>query len=383
MPCRVVHLTSVHHVFDTRVFHKECKTLAMAGYDVTLIAPHAEGDLMQDGVKVRAVAPPRNRRERMTRTIHQVYRAAVQENAEIYHFHDPELMPVGALLKLRGKKVIYDVHEDYTGTMNGKQWLPRGLHGPASVAVRACETTLSAAYDRIIAATPTIAQKFRPRKTRLVQNFPWSHELRCPNDLPYEKREAIAAYVGVLSDLRGLREMTQAVHLAAKEIPVKLVTAGKVIPGAKAELDDGCGNGLVEHMGLLNRPQVAGLLARAKIGLVVLHPLWNFVNAQPVKLFEYMSAGVPVIASDFPLWRRIVKSAACGILVNPLDPGAIAEAMVWLLRNPSEAAEMGVNGQRAVAENYNWEREAESLIATYAELQDRQVRVRQHFFSKT
>ena len=93
------------------------------------------------------------------------------------------------------------------------------------------------------------------------------------------------------------------------------------------------------------------------------------MSAQPNKMFEYMAAGLPVVASDFPLWRKIIQSAECGLLADPLNPAAIAEALVWLLCHPARAAQMGRNGRRAVAENYNWEREAKSLIATYAELQ--------------
>src|SRR5215471_6357396 len=369
MPCRVVHLTSVHRAFDTRIFHKECKTLAMAGYDVTLIAPHAEGDLTQDGVKLRGVTPPRNRRERIMSTVGEVYRAAVREDADIYHFHDPELMPVGGLLKLRGKRVIYDVHEDYAGTMRGKMWLPGVFQNAAAVAVSAGEAAFSATCDSVIAATPTIASKFRPRKTQLVQNFPWKNELRRTDALPYDAREPIAVYVGALADQRGLREMRKAVKLASLDVPVRLVTAGAVIPGAAAELEDDCEKGLVEHLGMLNRPQVAQLLARAKIGMVLLHPTGNYINAQPVKLFEYMSVGLPVIASDFPLWRSIVSSSGCGLLVDPLDPKAVAEAMVWLLRHPVDAVAMGRNGEQAVAETYNWERESERLISAYAHLE--------------
>jgi glycosyltransferase involved in cell wall biosynthesis len=341
----------------------------MAGYDVTLIAPHAEGDLTRDGVKLKAVVPPRDRRERIASTVPAVYRAAVRENADVYHFHDPELIPVGALLKLRGKKVIYDVHEDYAGTMKGKKWLSPLFQKAAGMAVSVGEGAFSSTCDSVIAATPTIASKFRPRNTRLVQNFPWKNELRCSHASPYETRESIAVYVGGLSDLRGLREMRQAVKLAASDVPVRLVTAGIATPGAAADLADDSENRLVEHLGMLNRPQVAQLLARARVGMVLLHPLQNYIDCQPVKLFEYMSVGLPVIASDFPLWRRIIESAGCGILVNPLDPAEIARALVWLLRHPAEAVEMGRNGERAVAEKYNWERESESLVSAYAQLE--------------
>ena len=369
MPCRVVHLTSVHPPFDVRIFHKECKSLAVGGYDVTLIAPRAEGDVIRDGVKVCAVPVPRDRRERMTRTIWQVYEAAVREKAEIYHFHDPELIPVGVLLGMRGRRVIYDVHEDYTSTVYEKQWIPALLRRPSSAAVRACEFASTAAFDRIIAATPTIAWRFRPSKTRLVQNFPRTDEFSFSDHSPYEKREAIAVYVGGLGDSKGLREMGQAIALASKKIPVKLVIAGKVISGARAEFESDRGNPLIERKGQLERAQVGELLARAKVGLVLFHPIGNHVNGQPNKMFEYMAAGLPVVASDFPLWRKIITTAECGLLADPLNPAAIAEALVWLLRHPARAAQMGRNGRRAVAEHYNWERESKSLFATYAELQ--------------
>ena len=139
--------------------------------------------------------------------------------------------------------------------------------------------------------------------------------------------------------------------------------------GTRAEFQHDRASSLVEHKGQLGRAQIAEVLGRAKVGLVLLHPTGNYVNAQPNKLFEYMSAGLPVLASDFPLWRKIVGSIKCRLVVDPLNPSAIAEALVWLFRHPAQAAEMGLNGQRAVAEKYNWERESKYLIATYAELQ--------------
>jgi glycosyltransferase involved in cell wall biosynthesis len=367
MPVRVVHLTSVHHPFDNRIYHKECRSLALAGYDVTLIATHAGGDQYEDGVRLKSIPPPANRRERMTSTIWQVWQEAVRQDAAIYHFHDPELMPVGALLKLQGKQVIYDVHEDYSGSMKGK-WIPDALTGPAAFAVSFSEATLARACDRIVAATPTIARKFPAERTRLVQNFPWLNELRQLDPLPYDQREAIAIYIGWLSDARGIGTMIEATKLAAVRHPVKLLLAGKVIPGAKAIFEEDGPNELVEYLGFLDRPRLAELIARARVGLVTLPPTGNYINAQPTKLFEYMAGGLPVIASNFPVYRSFVESSRCGLLVDPLSSTAIADALVWLLENPDEAGAMGRRGQQAVNEKYNWEHEAETLVQTYAEL---------------
>lgn len=368
MACHIVHLTSVHYAFDNRIFHKECRSLALAGYDVTLIAPHAGGDLVRDGVRLHAIKPSRHRLGRFTITMARLLFAAVRENAAIYHYHDPELMPVGWILKMFGKKVIYDVHEDYAGSMSDKQWIPAWLRNPAAVSVRVCEGIFGSTCDRVIAATPAIAEMFNSRNVSLVQNFPWSSELRGGDSEPYQQREPIAVYVGVLSDFRGLREMIAAVVQVAHKMPVKLLTGGEVKAGEKSS-GMGCETeGAVEHLGLLNRSKVAELLARARMGLVVLHPIKNYVVSQPTKLYEYMSAGIPVIASDFPVWRQIVQSSKCGLLVDPLDPQAIANAIEWLLSHPAEAEAMGRSGQRAVAERFNWEREARSLLAVYKSL---------------
>jgi glycosyltransferase involved in cell wall biosynthesis len=140
------------------------------------------------------------------------------------------------------------------------------------------------------------------------------------------------------------------------------------LPTRMLEADRG---GRIRYSEWLDRKEVSEMLSQARVGLAVLEPLENYLGALPTKLFEYMGAGVPVVASDFPLWREIVDGAGCGLLVDPLDPAAIAEAVNWLLRNPTQAEDMGEAGRAAVLDRYSWDTEAVSLMGVYAQLGDR------------
>lgn len=368
MPSRkVCHLTTAHPPFDVRIFHKECKTLLEGGYEVFLAACHAE-DTFRDGINVKALPKPRDRRERMTKTIWLAYKRALETSAQIYHFHDPELIPVGLLLKGKGKTVLYDVHEDYPKSIisSDRNWLPQALKRPASWITAAFERIGAFFFDGVVAATPAIARRFVTSRTIVVNNYPFLNELRSINSLPYDQRPQSIIYVGLASERRGIKEILMALGLMPANISCRLLLAG-VFDSAELETEmqrlsewD-----YVDYRGWLTRPDVSALMGEARAGLVTFHPIENHTEAQPNKLFEYMSAGIPVIASDFPLWREIVKVNQCGLLVDPLDPKDIAKAILWLLEHPQEAQEMGRRGQKAVFNKYNWESEGTKLINFY------------------
>lgn len=365
---RTGHLTSAHSPFDTRIFHKECRALVEAGYEVVLVAPH-DRDEVVEGVRIRALPRPRGRAARMTCTVGQVLRAALAEDAAIYHFHDPELIPVGLLLKLRGKQVVYDVHEDLPRQILSKHWIPRRLRTPIARLMEGLEAVSVRAYDGISAATPAIARRFPETKTVTVQNFPLIGELADAGAKPYSERGLMIAYVGGIAAIRGARETVEAMELLPASLGAQLLLAGSFSPpNLETELQQMPGWRRVRFLGWRGREDIRSLLAEARIGLVTLHPVKNYLDSYPVKLFEYMSAGLPVIASDFPLWRKIVEGAKCGVLVDPLDPRAIAEAIQWLLEHPREAEAMGRRGREAVLAHYNWDGEAEKLLALYKRL---------------
>lgn len=364
----ITHLSSVHPSFDTRIFHRECKTLARAGYEVVLIVQH-ERDEEVDGIRIRALTKPKNRFERMTGTLWQVYRAATKENAQVYHFHDPELIPVGILLKLKGKKVIYDVHENVPEHMLVKEWICFRLRPLIAKGASFAEWLGAKFFDGILAATPTIALRFPSSKAITLQNFPNLDELNQNDFTPYRERPPILLYLGGISEQRGAREMVSAIGLLPTHLEAQLYLAGNFSPSdLEPKIKGVVGWERTKFLGWQSRGEVAALLGRARIGLVVLHPTRSYLDSYPIKLFEYMSAGIPVIASYFPLWKEIIEGAGCGLLVNPLDPKEIAEAMGWLLEHPEEAEKMGQRGQAAVHERYNWDAEAKNLLAFYENL---------------
>lgn len=365
---RVVHLTSVHRVDDTRIFQKECRSLAEAGFEVTLFAP-ASGDSQQDGVHIRALRPARTRRQRMTRGPLSVCRFALNRQASIYHFHDPELIPVALLVKLLGRTVIYDAHEDLAKQVLSKYWIPKWLRFPLSYLSRGLELLAGWQLDRIVAATPAIRRQYPQHKTVLVQNYPLLDELRSTSAQIHSLREHRVAFVGVVTQIRGAIEMVQAMAPVGAETGAKLVIAGDIAPASFAEtLRREPGWQHIECLGWRNRQELREVLATCRAGLVLFHPEPNHVEAQPNKLFEYMAAGLPVVASDFPGWREIVEGEGCGLLVDPFDVKDIARSISWILEHPDDAERMGANGRRAVETRFNWTTEADTLISVYEDL---------------
>lgn len=366
---KICHLTTVHPPFDTRIFHKEVKSLAKAGHSVTLIAKHDKEEII-DGVKIIPLKAPRNRIVRMTKTLLECYHKAVKVDADLYHFHDPELIIVGWLLKKKGNKVIYDVHEDVPKDIINKYWIWKPVRILVSKITGYIEKRISLKLDGIITATSSISQNFKfvSEKLIVINNYALINELYQENKIKPEGRFSnnFVVYVGSITVERGAKEMVEAMGLLPQDCKVKLLLGGNFAPPLlKETLERMQGWRRVDYMGWLDRNQIASVFRKTQVGLVLFHPEPNHTEAQPNKLFEYMSAGLPVIASHFPLWKEIVEGNRCGLTINPLNPQEIADAIRYIFDNPNEAEEMGQRGREAVETKYNWLKEEKKLLAFY------------------
>jgi len=365
-PPRVVHLTSVHEAFDTRIFLKECRSLALAGYEVLLVAPHG-ADETRDNVRIVAVPRPKGRFERATSTAWRVFRKALSLRADVYHLHDPELLPYGLLLKLMGKRVIYDAHENLPKDVSSKHYLPGPLRGLLAFAVDVAERAVCFCFDGIVTVTPGIAVRFPYTRTVLVRNYPLRAEFPSVNGVPYRTRRAVIVYLGGLNAIRGVRQMVRAVGRLDPSLGAELWLAGMFDPPTLVqELEREPGWARTRHLGWISREEVAARLAQARVGLLVLHPVPNHLDSLPIKLFEYMASGLPVVASRFPAWEAVLEDA--GLFVDPLDELAIAQALTHLLANTDEARRRGESGRAAVDRTLHWEREAGALLTLYGRI---------------
>ncbi len=362
-PLRIAHLTSAHSRNDVRVFLKECRSLAKLGHEVTLVVIDGRGSSSVDGVRV--VDAGRRAGHRLGRAISgaaRVFMAARRLRSDLYHIHDPELIPWGLLLRATGAKVIYDAHEHVPEDILSKHYLPAPLVKPLARVLGAFELGAAKRMSGVVAATPHIADRFRAR-CRMVEgvyNFPLADELA--RAAPWQARARQACYVGGVSVNRGIREVAQAARLCRSKVVVAGPLWDGLDPQKVAEIP---GWGQLCYVGQLSREKVADVMAQSRVGVVTFLAIESHRNALPNKLFEYMSAGIPVVASNFPLWREIVDETGSGLCVDPGDPEAIAAAIDELVENETLARQCGANGIKAVAGKFNWGTQERKLSQLY------------------
>lgn len=361
----VTHLTSVHRRYDVRIFLKMCKSLVNANYQVNLIVADGLGNEKKDFVNIIDVGlPKKGRIDRMLNTSIKIYEEARKLKSDLYHFHDPELLNVGRKLKKHRTKVIFDSHEDVAKDILDKTYINKYSRYLISKIYSQFEAQVCSKLDSVVGATHCISKRFEVinKKTIEVNNYPILNELDSRQKNFGERRSI--AYIGGISYHRGLVQLVNSLSCCPS---VSLELAGYFPSDISLErqLRNLPGWGKVKYHSFVSRERISNILHSCFAGLVTFLPVANHIEAQPNKMFEYMSAGIPVIASNFPLWKEIIEGVNCGICVDPLKPKEIAEAINYLVANPEVAKQMGQRGRKAIEEKYNWSVEEQKLLKLY------------------
>jgi len=362
---KVCHITTVHRPFDTRIFYKECVSLVKAGFEVYLVTTHDKDEEVNE-VKIRAIPKHKNRFQRIFEKTWVAYRRALETNAEVFHFHDPELIPVGWMLKLKGKKVIYDVHENYPAEILNKDWLgPLLIRRIVAAVVGFLEALSSNVFDAIVIVVPDARKRFPKRKTVLIQNFPSVDTIDNAPLPEVHKNKLTVIYAGDLTRVRGIKESIQAMEYVGDFSELWLL--GRWENDAfRKECESLKGWNHVKYLGLQPLSNTYGYMKAADIGLAILMPRNNHLNGQPTKVFEYMACGKPVIMSNFPYWQKLFSK--CALFANPLDPKDVAFQIKELFKDDALRIELGLEGRKLVEEKFSWETESKKLIAMYNNL---------------
>jgi len=356
---KVCHCSILHRLDDSRIFYKECISLAVEGYNVFFIAKPGRKSEFEDSSYHGVTLQVLKSSNRFYNNFY-LFATIIKQRMDVIHFHDPELIIMGFFLKLAGKKIIYDVHENVRQDIMHKTWLKPASRFFLSKAVVFLEYVASFFFNGVISATPAIAKNFKNKNSFIVRNFPPMGKQDFL--ITSKEKKSVIIYIGTLSKTRGIQEIISAAgHLIGVAELWLLGSWNDEL--FRNECEGMLGYKNVRYLGLVNHEEVKKILSEVSLGLCTLHPIDTYKDSYPIKVFEYMQNGLPVLMSNFDMWQEFFGNLC--EYVDPMNSFELAQKIKVMLNNSARLEEMSRNGQMAVIEQFNWGSESRLLLELY------------------
>lgn len=372
---RICHVTSAHSRYDARIFKRQCRTLADADNDVLLVSFDGKNNEIKDRVTIRSYSQHKYSKKDRFKLLFKnkkIINRLSSEDADIYQIHDIELIEIGRKLKNKGKKVIFDSHENWKG------YLSKLLPNLSLIKWIYClffdfyYKKVISKFDAVFSVSPNIVESLKKYSNHvfMVSNFP-SLKSEMPELRESEKKDFV--YAGTVYDISNQINTVRSISLLSSQHEVNYRIIGKIDDNLKQDIIKNDIYSRVVFTNWVEKQELDKLLAESLAGIILLDydPICCNKEGQlgSNKIFEYMSAGIPVICTDFKLWKElIIDKYKCGICVNPNSVSEIQEAMTYIIEHKEEARQMGIRGRDAVMQEFNWEKEIKSFVSIYKKI---------------
>lgn len=367
---KVCHITSAHSRFDTRIFIKQCKSLVGSGYNVTLLCADGLPNETNNGIDIVSVKKAANKIERLFLSSTRLLKKALEIDADIYQIHDPELLLLGLQLKKKGKKVVFDSHENWERYMEEIGWVPSIVSKQMSRVLSFFYRKNLYKYDAVFTVSPNIVDELRKYTKNVFSliNYPVIKKNDSNYSLEeYSTREKSLCYVGTVYKNSNQENIIQVIS----SIPnVSYTVIGYFDAGYFKHLSESYNFTKLTLIQAVSQEKLLKEILQNTIGLAILDYHKNTggkIGSMGVnKIYDYMLAGIPVICSDVTLWKEfIIDKYNCGICVEPGNNKAIKDAILYLTTHIEEAYQMGQNGRNVVLKEFNWATQEKELLRVY------------------
>lgn len=358
-------ITTTHDRFDGRIFHRQAITLNNAGYRITFLAP-GNFNGIEKGIRIISFPKIKNKYKRLYGNI-RVIRTALKLKADIYHFHDPDFLMYGLALKWMSKRnVIFDVHEDFSLVLLEREWISMWLRKIYSIVYRIVEKFSSKVFDGIITATDHIQTLFPKEKSVIVHNYPENSHNRIKRENVIPKS---LVYIGGLTPIRGIEEMLKAVVISRNKLPIEIHIYGQFTDmDHEKNIMSVFTHDYIHFHGVLPMSEIYQKASQYSAGIICYLPLPNHIESMPNKIFEYMMLGLPIIGSNFPLWKKLIEENGCGLTCDPTNPQKIADAIQTLFSDAIEIENKAQTSIELFNNCFTWTNEKQVLLDFYSSM---------------